>query len=108
MLEASPRKPCSGAQHVLEHGEIHGRFHTIIPREDFSKGGFTVFAFEADAEQDGPSEEIDLAGKSEGRAPRSKAGIQYAAAVMMERRRLLHSRIPIEMLVFTGSLPSRE
>jgi hypothetical protein len=64
-----PAQTLLAVQRTFEDGEIRERFRTISAREDFSKGGFKVFAFDASEEPDEPAEEIDLASLSKGRTP---------------------------------------
>jgi Family of unknown function (DUF6505) len=58
-----------GVWRTFENGEIRERFRTIAPKEDFSKGGFKLFAFEASEEAEPPAEEIDLMRLSKERMP---------------------------------------
>jgi hypothetical protein len=64
-----PPQTLLAVQRTFEHGEIRERFRTIAPKEDFSKGGFKVFAFEANTEDEPPDEEIDFMNLSKERAP---------------------------------------
>jgi hypothetical protein len=64
-----PPQTLLAVQRSFEDGEIRERFRTLSPREDFTKGGFNVFTFEAGDEADEPAEEVNLAALSKGRAP---------------------------------------
>jgi hypothetical protein len=64
-----PPQTLLAVQRTFEHGEIRERFRTIAPKEDFSKGGFNVFTFEATNETELPVEKIDLVHLSKERAP---------------------------------------
>ena len=64
-----PQQTLLAVQRTFENGEIRERFRTIAPREDFSKGGFKVFAFDLADETDEPEDEVDLADLSKGRTP---------------------------------------
>jgi hypothetical protein len=61
-----PPQTLLAVQRTFEDGEIHERFRTISAREDFTKGGFKVFAFDL---EEGPAEDVDLASLSKERAP---------------------------------------
>lgn len=64
-----PSQTLLAVQRSVEDGEIRERFRTISPRQDFSEGGFKVFAFETTDEPEQLLDELDLAGMSKGRAP---------------------------------------
>lgn len=64
-----PPQTLLAVQRTFEHGEIRERFRTIAPKEDFSKGGFKVFTFEASTEAEPPAEEIDFMHLSKERTP---------------------------------------
>ena len=64
-----PPQTLLAVQRTFEQGEIRERFRTIAPKEDFSKGGFKVFTFEASKEAEPPAEEIDLVHLSKERMP---------------------------------------
>jgi hypothetical protein len=63
-----PPQSLLAVQRRFEDGEIREQFRTISAREDFSKGGFRVFAFDMQGEEQAPDEEFDLSEFSKGPA----------------------------------------
>ena len=64
-----PPQTLLGVHRSCENGEIREQFRTIAPRQDFTEGGFKVFAFEISDEPEAAGDAVDLADLVKGRAP---------------------------------------